>query len=100
MGKVAAEKGYKTAVTLTWKYAAGEESTGGFKETFDQLYAEGQAGSPKWIEMTLHCHMAGRPTLVPTIRQCIAYAQRHEGVWYARKRDIAEWALEPEGQEG
>src|SRR5436190_23321678 len=33
MGKVAAEKGYKTAVTLTWKYAAGEESTGGFKET-------------------------------------------------------------------
>jgi len=70
----------------------------GFKETFDQLYAEGQAGSPKWIEMTLHCHMAGRPTLIPTIRQCIAYAQRHEGVWYARKRDIAEWALEREGK--
>jgi branched-chain amino acid transport system substrate-binding protein len=36
MGKVAAEKGYKTAVTLTWKYAAGEESTGGFKETFEK----------------------------------------------------------------
>ena len=50
--------------------------------------------------MTLHCHMAGRPTLVPTIRQCIAYAQRYEGVWYARKRDIAEWALEREGKEG
>src|SRR5437762_3227047 len=36
MGKVAAEKGLKTAVTLTWKYAAGEESTGGFKETFEK----------------------------------------------------------------
>ena len=36
MGKVAAEKGYKTAVTLTWKYAAGEESTGGFKEAFEK----------------------------------------------------------------
>ena len=71
----------------------------GFKETFAQLYAEGQAGSPKWIEMTLHCHMAGRPTLIPTIRHCIEYAQRHEGVWYARKRDIAEWALEREGKE-
>lgn len=70
----------------------------GFKETFDQLYAEGQAGSPKWIEMTLHYHMAGRPTLIPTIRQCIEYAKRHEGVWYARKRDIAEWALEREGK--
>jgi branched-chain amino acid transport system substrate-binding protein len=36
MGKVAADKGHKTAVTLTWKYAAGEESTGGFKETFEK----------------------------------------------------------------
>jgi len=36
MGKVAAEKGHKTAVTLTWKYAAGEESTGGFKENFEK----------------------------------------------------------------
>ena len=36
MGKVAAEKGHKTAVTLTWKYAAGDESTGGFKETFEK----------------------------------------------------------------
>lgn len=65
----------------------------GFKETFDQLYEEGAAGNPKWIEMTLHCHMAGRPTLIPTVRKCIAYARQHEGVWYARKRDIAEWAL-------
>jgi branched-chain amino acid transport system substrate-binding protein len=35
MGKVAADKKYKTAVTLTWKYAAGDESTGGFKEAFE-----------------------------------------------------------------
>jgi branched-chain amino acid transport system substrate-binding protein len=36
MGKVAADKGLKTAVTLTWKYSAGEQSTGGFKETFEK----------------------------------------------------------------
>jgi branched-chain amino acid transport system substrate-binding protein len=35
MGKVAADKKYKTAVTLTWKYAAGDESVGGFKEGFE-----------------------------------------------------------------
>ena len=35
MGKVMAEQKKKTAVTLTWKYAAGEESTGGFKEAFE-----------------------------------------------------------------
>jgi len=65
----------------------------GFKDTFDQLYAEGQAGSPKWTEITLHCQMAGRPTLIPTVRKCLDYARSHESVWFARKRDIAEWAL-------
>ncbi|MEO8486199.1 MAG: ABC transporter substrate-binding protein [Betaproteobacteria bacterium] len=36
MGKVAADRGYKTAVTLTWKYAAGDQSVGGFKEAFEK----------------------------------------------------------------
>jgi branched-chain amino acid transport system substrate-binding protein len=35
MGKVMAEQKKKTAVTITWKYAAGEESIGGFKEAFE-----------------------------------------------------------------
>ncbi|MDT2021281.1 polysaccharide deacetylase family protein [Methylocella sp. CPCC 101449] len=68
-----------------------------FKDTFDELYAEGQRGHPKWIEIVLHAHMAGRPTLIPTIRKCIAYAKQHENVWFARKRDIAEWTLKREG---
>ncbi|HMN83672.1 MAG TPA: ABC transporter substrate-binding protein [Burkholderiaceae bacterium] len=36
MGKVAAEKGAKKAVTVTWKYAAGDESVRGFKEGFEK----------------------------------------------------------------
>ncbi len=36
MGPVAAEKGYKTAVTISWNYAAGKESTDGFKESFEK----------------------------------------------------------------
>jgi peptidoglycan/xylan/chitin deacetylase (PgdA/CDA1 family) len=68
----------------------------GFKNTFDQLYAEGEAGAPKWIEITLHCHIAGRPTLQPVIRQCFEYAKRHDGVWFACRRDIAEWTLKHE----
>jgi branched-chain amino acid transport system substrate-binding protein len=35
MGKVAAELGYKRAVTITWKYAAGDESAAGFREGFE-----------------------------------------------------------------
>jgi branched-chain amino acid transport system substrate-binding protein len=36
MGEVAAKKGHKTAVTITWKYAAGDESVNGFKESFEK----------------------------------------------------------------
>lgn len=36
MGEVAAKRGAKTAVTITWKYAAGDESTAGFKEAFEK----------------------------------------------------------------
>jgi len=36
MGEVAAKKGHKTAITITWKYAAGTESVVGFKESFEK----------------------------------------------------------------
>ena len=36
MGKVAAQKGHKKIVTLTWKYAAGLQAVEGFKEAFEQ----------------------------------------------------------------
>jgi branched-chain amino acid transport system substrate-binding protein len=36
MGKVAAERGHKNAVTITWNYAAGTESAKGFVEGFEK----------------------------------------------------------------
>jgi branched-chain amino acid transport system substrate-binding protein len=36
MGEVVAEKGLKKVVTITWKYAAGDESVKGFKESFEK----------------------------------------------------------------
>jgi branched-chain amino acid transport system substrate-binding protein len=36
MGKVAAEKGAKRAMTITWNYAAGNESAKGFTEAFEK----------------------------------------------------------------
>jgi branched-chain amino acid transport system substrate-binding protein len=47
MGKVAAERGHKNVVTLTWKYAAGQQAIDGFKEAFEQ------AGGKVVKEMTL-----------------------------------------------
>ena len=34
MGEVVAKKGHKRVVTITWKYAAGDESVAGFKESY------------------------------------------------------------------
>jgi len=36
MGKVAAEKGHKKAITITWNYGAGNESVKGFTEAFEK----------------------------------------------------------------
>jgi branched-chain amino acid transport system substrate-binding protein len=36
MGKVAAERGHKKVVTITWNYAAGNESVKGFTEGFEK----------------------------------------------------------------
>lgn len=36
MGEVVAKKGHKKVVTITWKYAAGDESVNAFKESFEK----------------------------------------------------------------
>ncbi len=36
MGEVVAAKGHKNVVTITWHYAAGDESVRGFKEAFEK----------------------------------------------------------------
>jgi branched-chain amino acid transport system substrate-binding protein len=47
MGKVVADRGLKSAVTITWKYAAGEESVGGFSEGFTK--AGGKVIKELWV---------------------------------------------------
>ncbi len=66
----------------------------GFQETFDFLYEEGRRGRPGWVDLLLHCDMGGRPTLIGPVERALQYAQSRDGVWIARRRDIAEWALE------
>lgn len=47
MGEAMARKGHKTAATITWKYAAGDEMTRAFKEAFTK------AGGKVTKELTL-----------------------------------------------
>jgi peptidoglycan/xylan/chitin deacetylase (PgdA/CDA1 family) len=68
----------------------------GFKDTLDYLLEEGRAGFAGWTEIVLHCHIAGRPTLMPTVRRCLEYAV-NQGALIVPRRELAEWTLKQEG---
>ncbi|MCC5965435.1 MAG: allantoinase PuuE [Natronohydrobacter sp.] len=63
------------------------------KDAFDVLYAEGEAGSPKMLSIGLHCRLIGRPGKIAGLMRFLDHAQSHQGVWFARRQDIAQqWA--------
>ncbi len=64
------------------------------KDSFDLLYAEGQSGSPRMLSIGLHCRLIGRPGKLAGLMRFLDHAQAHEGVWFARRIDIARhWAV-------
>ncbi|WP_299601567.1 allantoinase PuuE [uncultured Tateyamaria sp.] len=74
-------------------FNAGDQFFAYLRDTFDALYAEGAAGRPAMMSVGLHCRLIGRPGRVQALRRFIEYVQGHEGVWCARRQDIAaHWA--------
>jgi allantoinase len=71
----------------------GSVFSDGFKDAFDYLYKEGERGSPKWVEMVVHTDIGSRPALAGHIEKTIDYVKSHDGVWFARRSEIAAWAL-------
>lgn len=59
-------------------------------DAFDELYEEGVDGSPKMLNIGLHCRLVGRPGRVAALRRFIDYAKAKEGVWFATREQIAE----------
>jgi OHCU decarboxylase len=70
-------------------FNAGDQFLSYLKDSFDTLYAEGQAGSPKMMSIGLHCRLVGRPGRAAALARFIDYVQGHEKVWIARRIDIA-----------
>lgn len=60
------------------------------RNSFDRLYHEG-ATHPKMMSVGLHCRIAGRPSRAVALEQFLTYAREHDGVWFARRIEIAEW---------
>ncbi len=75
-------------------FNAGDQFFNYLKDSFDTLYAEGQAGSAKMMSIGLHCRLIGRPGRVAALRRFMEYAKSHADVWFARRIDIAHhWAV-------
>ncbi|MCU0831432.1 MAG: allantoinase PuuE [Rhizobiaceae bacterium] len=71
-------------------FNCGDQFFSYLKDTFDVLYAEGEAGAAKMMSVGLHCRLVGRPGRAAALQRFIDYAQSHPGVWFARRIDIAE----------
>lgn len=70
-------------------FNAGDQFFSYLKDTFDILYAEGQEGAPKMMNIGLHCRLAGRPGRTAALARFLDYAKGHDRVWFAKRIDIA-----------
>jgi OHCU decarboxylase len=71
-------------------FNTGDHFESYLRDSFDALYAEGDAGAPKMLSIGLHCRLVGRPGRVMGLKRFIDYAQSHADVWFPRRIDIAE----------
>jgi putative urate catabolism protein len=70
-------------------FGDGEQFYTFLKDSFDCLYAEGQAGSPKMMSIGLHCRLVGRPGRIAGLARFLDHVRRHDDVWVCRRADIA-----------
>ena len=74
-------------------FNAGDQFEAYLRDSFDCLYAEGETGAAKMMSIGLHCRLVGRPGRLMALKRFLDHALAHEGVWFARRIDIAEhWA--------
>ena len=76
-------------------FTNGAQFEGYLKDSFDMLYAEGQAGAPKMLSIGLHCRIVGRPGRAMALKRALEHMAGHDGVWFATREEIADhWARE------
>jgi putative urate catabolism protein len=69
-------------------FGTGDDFFAYLRDSFDVLYQEG-VDQPKMMSVGLHTRLAGRPGRAAGLARFVEYATRHEGVWFARRVDIA-----------
>ncbi len=70
-------------------FNSGDQFFAYLRDSFDTLYAEGEAGAPKMMSVGLHCRLAGRPGRAAAVARFLDYVAGKEKVWLPRRIDIA-----------
>jgi chitin deacetylase len=70
-------------------FNSGDQFFAYLKDSFDTLYAEGEAGAPKMMSVGLHCRLVGRPGRAAALDRFLDYVQAKGKAWLPRRIDIA-----------
>jgi putative urate catabolism protein len=70
-------------------FNSGDQFFAYLKDSFDTLYAEGEAGAPKMMSVGLHCRLVGRPGRAAALARFVDYVAAKDKVWLPRRIDIA-----------
>ena len=70
-------------------FNSGDQFFTYLKDSFDPLYAEGEAGAPKMMSVGLHCRLVGRPGRAAALARFLDYVKAKDKVWLPRRIDIA-----------
>ncbi|MBI0538746.1 polysaccharide deacetylase [Roseomonas sp. KE2513] len=62
------------------------------RDEFDQLYAEASTRR-RMMVIGMHDRLSGHANRIRALDRFFEYAKSHDGVWFARKDEIARWAL-------
>lgn len=76
-----------------WNPVAYEQA---LKDEFDQLYEEG-ATQQRMMVVSMHDRISGHANRVRVLDRFLTYARSKPGVWFARKDEIAKFALQTRG---
>lgn len=61
------------------------------RRAVDELWLEGEGGTPKMMSVGLHPRLVGQAARTGALREFIQHAQALGGVWFARRTEIADW---------
>lgn len=79
----------------TQGFNSGDQFESYLRDSFDALYEDGTAGTPKMMSIGLHCRLIGRPGRVQALKRFLSYVQIHDDVWFATRLQIAQhWLAE------